>query len=116
MCKLTVANVTAKCILDVYATKRINMTNKPYSILLKIDDIKAIEWVGNRYSWGIALSKILEVDDDSQEYRIGHYSLAEHEAWEIVDSMFSDDSAFCPCLAEDSNLAQEMFRLEQEVV
>lgn len=96
-----------------------------YYINLTKEDIKAIEFVAGRYGWSDYLFGILE-SDETERYspggypiRAGKYELTESQAWEFLDEVKSDTDDFrtsFPLLSDDSNLADEILRLWNEVV
>ena len=80
-----------------------------YKLTLTKEDCGAINFSAFRYSWSDLL---IELNFDTP----GTHELSEAEAHEIVGTIWQDDGAFCPLLAEDSNLASELLRLQDEVV
>jgi len=97
----------------------------PYHIDLTKEDVKAIQFSGNRYGWSNVLFGMLEADE-SESYRaggfpirIGRYKMSESEAWELLDAVRDDTEDWTisfPLLSDDSNLASELDRLFNEVI
>jgi len=97
----------------------------PYHIDLTKEDVKAIQFSGNRYGWSNVLFGMLEADEsesyraDGFPIRIGRYKMSESEAWELLDAVRDDTEDWTisfPLLSDDSNLASELDRLFNEVI
>lgn len=87
-----------------------------YKLRFERSNIDAVEFALGRYSWADTLWDILTGDhlEQPRDSTIT-VELAEHEAWELVESLTADDG-WCPCLDPTSSLAESLLNLEEEIV
>ncbi len=91
-----------------------------YTITLRKDDRRAIDWVGDRYGHGTDLRRVLEgeavtaVPDQGWESDLAiTYHLPEHLAWEVKAIV---EEGNLDCINLDSNLAVQLTRLVLAIV
>lgn len=95
-----------------------------YNLTINREDIRALEFIGNRYSIGDDLYNLLinsfiiyKNDEDPNEGFTVY--LTENEAWEVLEYL-SDDTddlrTSHPFLSSDSNLWQQLINLYNTVV
>ena len=72
-----------------------------YQLQLTPDEVKALEFVGDRYEWAYPLYECL---DENNCVR-----MAEHEAWEWRESVDEDDSKFSLASSEFADKLQEFY-------
>lgn len=83
-----------------------------YVLIIDADGADAITFSGYRYHWSKALES-LGCDTE------GIHHIPEHEAWELNDAFEADTEGghgYFPSLAQDSELAQNLFSLMGEIV
>jgi hypothetical protein len=82
-----------------------------YTIQLDDAAIQAIEAISYRFAWSNFLGCYQPLTEDGQTF----IELTESEAWQLVQSIESDDG-FLPCLSPNSMLYCELYKLINSVV
>ena len=91
-----------------------------YFMTLTKDDRQAIDWIGDRYSHGSDLKKILESEEvktspdaDWESDLDITYHLPEYKAWELKEIV---EEGNLDCINLGSNLAQQLTQLILSIV
>lgn len=90
-----------------------------YTMTLTEDDLKALEFNGNRYFLGGDLLQLLASCDSVETANGTEYHIPEHKAWDINDWVLADTDGYrtsYPNIDSDSNLATQLTALTDSIV
>ena len=86
-----------------------------YTIELTNDDIKDINWVGDRYRWSLGLLNVIYFDDNDKPI----CQMEEWEAWGLKEEFDRDTwggHMFFPLLHPRSKLATKLYDFMESIV
>ena len=90
-----------------------------YRLTLTEQDMKTVDFVGERYNWSEALQGIYRRCETTTGHDGDTYLIPEHEAWVLRDAFDADtEGGHCmfPMLDGSSDLARKLWKFWESIV